>query len=463
MPPARRPNIVFVLVDTLRPDFLGAYGAKQAATPNIDALSADGTQFQHAVAAAPWTLPSVASLFTAVYPSVHKATLYGATSRPAAGRHAESVGTLNQEFVTLAEALRSAGYETAGFSANPFVTERNGFAQGFTTFDSRFASNTTAGSIVNKAFLDWLDKREKGRPFFAYLHYMDVHAPYLVHDEILNPLLAAMDKAPDKRRLEAAEVRAHPGYFAKNRQAYAGRDMHSRNGEFAEYYRTLYEGCVREMDVHIGGLIDSMRQRGIWDDCYLVFTADHGEALGEHRIWSHGLSAHQNQLHVPLILRWPGDIPRGRKVANVVRLIDLYPTLLEQLGIVVPEGIQGTSLASLLREPPSDLALCAFAEGVKNKPNERAVVRDRWKLLVRDDEELFDLDADPMELFNAAAANAAQLADLRSRLELQVAENAGRAAAVVDAPRVPIGPKELERLKRLGYIGGDDEPVDDQP
>ncbi len=466
-PAARPPNIVFILVDTLRADHLGTHGRADAQTPVIDALAAEGVVFERANATAPWTLPSVASLFTGVYPGVHDATQYElGPSRGESGMEVAGVSTLNEAFDTLAEQLQHAGYATAACSANPFIVERNGFAQGFEHFDSSFAANTTPGGVVNDAAERWLRQRDPTRPFFLYLHYMDVHAPYRVRPETLAGPLLTLDQQPDKRGLTRAELTGHPGYFAKTRQLYLRDPLHEQNAQYAEYYQCLYAGCVREMDHWLSELRQRLDALGIWRDALIIFTADHGEALGEHRIWTHGLSAHQNQLHVPMIVRWPGQVPAGRRVPAVVRLFDLMPTVLELAGAPLPQGLQAESLVALLREDSPAADRLAFAEAVKQDSSQRAVIVGEWKLLVsrqHPDGQLFHLREDPQEQRDLAAQHSERVTALRARLDQQTAANADHPRPTAQSQRAPLTPAEVQRLRALGYGGADDEEPDSGP
>ncbi len=464
---APRPNIVFILVDTLRADHLGTYGGTAAATPTVDALAAEGVVFERAQSQAPWTLPSVASLFTGVYPNVHAATQYelggarGQTRDEFAG-----VSTLAPAFDTLAEALQRAGYATAACSANPFIVERNGFGQGFEHFDSSFAANTTPGGVVNQAAEEWLRQRDPKRPFFLYLHYMDVHAPYRVRPEALASQLLALDAQTGKRLLTREELLGHPGYFSKTRQLYARDPLHEQNGQYAEYYQCLYAGCVREMDAWLADLRARLDALGLWRDTLVVFTADHGEALGEHRVWTHGLSAHQNQLHVPIMLRWPGHLPSGRRVSTVVRLFDLMPTLLELLEIDPPAGLQAKSLATILADAAGADERVAFSEAVKQDTVQRAIVQGDWKLLVSRKHptgELFYLRDDPMETTDLAQAEPDRALSLRTLLEKQIAANEAHARLAAESRAAPLTPAEVRRLRALGYGGGPEDESDSGP
>jgi len=448
---ADHPNIVFILVDTLRADRLGCYGDPRGLSPTMDALASEGVLFERTIATAPWTLPSVASFFCGYYPSVHKVTSYQEALRSA--QAAGKVRYFGEQFTTLAEVLRDNGYQTAGFSANPFVTAKFGFAQGFEHFDSSFAANTTPGRVVNAAALEWLRKRETDKPFFLYLHYMDVHDPYKADAKYVEPLVDAVRRMPDKRLLTPAERKRHGRFFGKSAVAYRDNPRHRELFRFAEYWRARYDAGVPQASAYLADLRGALQRLGLWESAFVILTADHGEALGAHRIWAHGLSAHQDQLHVPLILRWPGHLPAGARIRRTVRLFDVMPTILNLVGISPPDGIQARTLAGLIRTG-GGVETIALAEAVKQRPREKALVAGKWKLLAYPEEkryELYDLDADPGEQHDLAAVEPDQLARLRGLLERQLKENAALGRGVKEQS-AEISAQERARFQALGYF-----------
>jgi len=448
-----RPNIVFILVDTLRADRLGCHGHSGGLSPMMDELARQGVLFERAIATSSWTLPSVASYFCGYYPTVHKVTSYREAVQMSQGA-AGTVRYFGDEFTTLAEVLQANGYLTAGFSANPFITQKLGFAQGFEHFDASFAANETHGNVVNAAALKWLAQRDKSKPFFLYLHYMDVHDPYKASDKYVEPLVTAVEKMANKTPLTEDEMKRHKNYFTKSAVAYRGVPRHMRLFRYVEYWRARYDAGVPQVDQYLNELRAKLQEMELWDDAYVILTADHGESLGEHKLWAHGLSAHQDQLHVPLILRWPGKLPAGKRLPQTVRLFDIMPTLLAQLQIDVEEDLQAESLLGLIHSgaPPP---LAAFAEAVKKRPGEKALVLGQWKLLAYTDEnryELYNLDDDPTEQRNLAAEYPQRTGELRRLLDKQIEENDALGAGVTVQEAV-MTPAEFERLRALGYVG----------
>ena len=443
-PEAPLPSIVFMMVDALRADSLGVYGNTRGLTPSIDAVAARGVTFDRVIAQAPWTQPSVASLFVSRYPGVHGITEYRK------GKRAKTV-LLDDSFQTLAESLHERGYATAAFVANPWLRGKAGFAQGFEHFDAKFAKNTTPGSVINDALIAWLKRRDPARPFFVYLHYMDVHGPYDAGPEFLDVLLEAVDRLPTRQRLTKEALDAQPEYLRTTPQGRANAQRHKRLKKYREYWVARYEAGVRELDHHLADLRARLRKMGLWDQAYVIITADHGEALCEHHLWDHGHSAHHTDLHVPLILYQPGVLPAGKRVRDTVRLIDVMPTILEQLHLPVPPGMQGVSLCAHLTGQPLK-PVPALAEAVKSEPEQRALYLGDWKLMTFEDEtcRLYDLATDPLEQRDLAEQNAQRVRVLLEMLDEQVELNA-RLAEGVELEHTPLTPEQLERLRSLGY------------
>ncbi len=458
-PPARparagpTPNIVFVLIDTLRADRLGAYGDTQGLTPTLDAIAAEGVLFERAIAPAPWTQPSIASLFSGVYPGVHGVVDYQ-WACDATNGVVPKVKVFADRFVTMAELLHDRGYATAAFVANPYVLGAYGFAQGFDSFDTNFASLDTPGSELNDAAIEWLhDYRDPRRPFFLYLHYMDVHGPYNARREYREPLVARVEAMPDRQKLTDADL-VRLEYLWRRAPDENDVDRYARLSVYREYWAARYDAGVAEMDHHLADLRARLDGLGLWKDAYVIVASDHGEALFEHRHWDHGLSTHHPELHVPLILRWPGPLPPGYRVPATVRLLDVLPTLVDQLALPPVTAAQGASLMPLVVGTREASTRAAFAESVKKGPPQQALYLGPWKLIRMAGGAvamLYDVAADPLEQDNVMADQPATAAALTALLERHVAENA-RLAGGKEAEAVPLGAEQLERLKSLGYV-----------
>ncbi len=432
-PSASQPNVLLITLDTTRADRLGCYGCPDNLTPNLDSLAAQGTLFDQAISQAAVTPVAHASILTGLDPYKHGLRVL----------HGLAANRLADAQVTLAEVLKQAGYETgAVVSAFP-VSERFGLHQGFDAFDADFGAargqvsatggvNTgqaqrRAGATTDLA-LAWLESR--AAPFFLWVHYFDPHDPHLLppRDYLRNftmPPEAATDAALG--------------------------------------LRTIYDIEVRYMDLHVGRLLDSLEGTGLLDDTVVVVVADHGEGLGDHDWWTHGI-LYQEQVRVPLLIRAPGQ-PAGRRVARIVRCIDIMPTVLELSGVDstgVPM-MDGRSLVSLLGGADSGATPIAYCDSVNMLTyNFAGLMRDDkndmlfsvidwpWKLIhhrLRPDEsELYNLVDDPAELRNLLADRQDQVRRLRDELRSRDFQPRD------EAEDGPMSPEDAERLESLGYV-----------
>jgi len=447
------PDIFIILIDTLRADHLGCYGHRGGHSPNLDTIATEGVSFERAISQAPWTQPAIASLFSSHYPSVHKVINYGQACDSVL-RGAPKVVVFNDSFVTLAEVLRQAGYQTAAFVSNPFVLHEFGFAQGFEHFDASFAANSTPGSVVNDAALAWLRQRKPDRPSFCFLHYMDVHGPYEARPEFLDPLLDEVEAMPDKRKLSHEEIKKLTYLFALP-NTFTDIDRHNRLNTYREYWVARYNACIREVDNYIKSLRVQLEQMGLWDDAYVIVTADHGEALLEHGNWEHGFSVHHPEVNVPLFLRWPGVLSAGKRIRGTVQLIDLMPTLIDQLKLPKAKGLQGRSLMKEITGRQNLVEeTAAFAEGVKSGPEQNAIYLGSWKMMVIPSKrlrELYFLVDDPLEQNELSARNPQKVQELTKILQEQITLN-NLLGSAISTEKVPLTPEQQNRLRSLGYL-----------
>lgn len=418
-----RPNFVVVVVDTLRADGLSHAGHSRP-TPHFDALQQRSAWFPNAYANAPWTLPSLASLFTSQICSRHKVVIWG--------------NELGADHLTLPEVLQAAGYRTAAFQSNVLFGPDSGFGQGFDDYDVVLSPAALArkpgepfpnapASLVTKRAIAWLQQPrgdESDTPFFLYLHYMEPHTPYRC------PAGAAGGCAP-----RAADINER---------------LHAEEWEFDEDEREtivrLYDGEVARMDNALGRLLAALEEAPGRDNTWLVVTADHGEQLGERGVYLHGKSLDRREIHVPLLI----GAPDGRASVNgePVSLIDIAPTLLDLAGVDAPPSFGGRSLAPALAGEQLEFVpvVSEIFQTTENPPRHRlAVVTSDEKFLLSPGGEVsrFDLRRDPNE--------AESLPAVREDLW----RNLGPLADSIDLGSVPetpeIDPETRERLQALGY------------
>lgn len=431
------PDVVFVVVDTLRADRLGTYGNPRGLTPFLDELAMRGTRFANAYAASSWTNPSVASLWTSRYPSQHRVDRF--ESR------------LNDAEVTLAERLHGAGWSTAGFIGNLRLTRPLGFAQGFDRWAVTPSDKTATTDRLARRGMRWLARRwasswwRRGsrRPVLFYFHCMEPHSPY-------SPRRAARERLGITTDLATRT--------AVNRKLVSLHWDSLDDGEVA-ILRDLYDGDVATLDARLRVLFAALAEQGVLDHALVVVTADHGEEFREHGWMAHGFTLYEPSIRVPLILLGPG-IPAGRVVDQNVSLVDVAPTVLALLGLDAEPRFEGRSLVPLLAgaggEPVDIVVELARASAIPPTAEHRAaLVRGRAKLIARYDpsptwllNELYDLARDPGETDPVAPAVlplAAELGSVLDRRTLALAERAGLPA------RAPVADEMRGRLRALGY------------
>lgn len=331
------PNVILLVVDTLRADRLGSYGSRTSSTPNIDSLARDGILFDPVVSQASWTLPSHASLFTGLNPSRH-----GADS---------VLSTLPLRFETLAEHFQAAGWGTHAILYKPVLADA-GLDQGFDSFFNVPKVVVQADDNLRKA-LKWLDENEDRR-FFLFLHFDDPHQPYTQPAEFLDRQIEE-----HMARFQAQLPLSISSRFAKNLEPGGPKLREHKNGSalsdsFKTLSRKLYDSEVEYVDDRIGRFLKALRQRGLYEKTLIVFCSDHGESYWEHgEVFGHDANNfYEEVVRVPLIIK-PADrspFRRGQRVRAQVRLYDLMPTILEMAGLETSGlSIQARSLTPLLR------------------------------------------------------------------------------------------------------------------
>ena len=419
--PADRPNVVLIVVDTLRADHVGCYGYERDTTPNLDALAADAVRYARTFSHAPWTTPAVGALFTSQLPSTLGI------------RSVQS--PLPAEGTTLAELLQGHGFETGAFVSHSFVSSKWGFARGFDSFDEsnirgHFAVTSPA---ISDGAIEWLDDRaaQPKEPFFLFLHYFDPHFAYVAHEEF------PFGRDPDY------EGPVHGGILPER---FNDHPAELEPEDLRELIR-LYDAEIAVTDRAIGRVLDRLRSLGLYDSTIIVVAADHGEEFLDHDQLGHTKTLFDEVVRVPLIVRVPGVDPAV--VDAPVALVDVYPTLATQLGIETPADLVGQPLPTSPTGDPAAAPRAIFLETARIK-NMRAVVEDGYKLLLDRDSGrawLFNLATDPQERIDLSGRERERTAQLRRRLEQWPGE-----VPRATTPDVELSDEERERLKALGYL-----------
>lgn len=490
------PNIILIVVDTARADHLSCYGYARPTTPNIDRIAAEGVLYENAIAPAPWTLPSHASLFTGLYASRHGVH----------GRH----HVLSDRHPTLQGWLAQQGYQTLGISNNSWISASFGFHRGFHTFIQLWqyfqTSTDMAGfkralegsngqrsagnvwqifrqgnpllNVVNGVYgrffrrrysgarrtktelIKWLSTRRLAKqPFYVFINYLEPHLEYKPPRSF--DMLHAEDKATARDMLKRDQIRLAWEYIA---------GVGGVTSEEFHTLRALYDGELSYVDHRIGELCDYLETCGLLDDTLLIITSDHGENIGEHDLMDHQYCLYDTLLRIPLIIRYPRRFPPGIVVDTHVNLVDLFPTIMDVLGAEnnpVRAELQGGSLvpdslrprpfavAEYLTPQPSIEALtrkypAGRAHVLKYDRTLRAIRSEDFKLIVASDgqDELYDLGDDPDELTNVIDRRPGDAVLLRAMLDEWLASFK---PSTPDEGLVP-DPAILRRLEDLGYL-----------
>lgn len=416
------PNVLVIVVDTLRADHVSTYGYSRPTTPNIDRIGREGVVFENAISTAPWTMPSHASMVTGRYPHEHGAF----------GEHG-----LDHRLPTIAEAFRDRGFRTGGFSGNSFYfCRRAGFSRGFLHFEDYFYSvgdvlhRTVWGRIVNHfiptgilaleeiperqraeqvnaSALRWID-RDRAHPFLVFLNYFDLHDPYLPEQ----PYRSRFSKTPN------------PGGLIDT-------DYPTLSPDQLQSEVDAYDGAVSYADEQIGKMFAELQKRGLERNTIVAIIGDHGEAFGEHNLVGHRNSLYRALIHVPLIFWGPGKIPAGVRIDRPVSGASLPATVLE-LAEGRSEGLFSTpSVAELWRnsaaagnwpDPISEMERYQYTP--KSYPANcgwlKTVIDDKWQLIVSEKlpSEVYDWRSDPKENTDLADTKVGQeiMGTLRSQL-----------------------------------------------
>jgi choline-sulfatase len=430
--------LLFV-TDTLRTDALSCYGGP-AHTPQICGLAERGVLFEAAYANGPWTPPSAVSIFTGNYPTAY------VNLAPAAGE-ASSFWVSDDELL-LGEALRESGYDVRLGSGSPLVADSNAL-QGFERLPE--PAGPVDPSIAGAAKAGQYLRTRGGSPFFLLEWVMDPHAPYEARG-VLDRLEVDASRLP-----EPLEFYTNLGH----QQPLRMRDYTPRMSAYeVDVLRRLYLAEVERVDEKFGILMRELDSAGLRESTYVVFTSDHGEGFGEHRVFLHGVSFYNELVRVPLIVAGPG-IARGMRVRTPVSLVDLMPTLRDLLAVECLNDPQGRSFRRLLDDAGGEEATGHahyLAGPVRLSGGLDALVDGEYKLIamLNGSAELYHLSDDPGELRNLAAERPAVVARMRADLDRIRGEKDERwrrnFAHQTEEERLEVHEQALEGLRELGYV-----------
>ena len=421
LPPAApgSPNVLVVVIDTLRADHMALHGYSRETTPHVDAIAKQGVVFDNSISPSPWTLGAHASMLTGRYPHEHGID------------HEIALGTT---YPTLPEVFARHGYRTGGISANVFYfARRTGLTRGFIHFNDYYYSagdmfyRTLWGRVfrkyspdgprfdevftrkrapqVNRELFDWIDQ-DRSKPFFAFINYFDLHEPY----QPLEPYRKMFNHAATNAALPPIDQRIH-----LREHPYLYRLSHMSAPDF-QHEIDAYDGAAYFVDEQVGELFSELDKRGLSQNTLVVITSDHGECFGEHGLLTHWNSLYWEIVHVPLIYYWPGKIPAGVRITKTVSAVSLPATVLDLAGIKADVAFPVPSVAQLWERPGMDPSWPdPLAEVGRNLDLPevypayqgwlKAIVGPEWHLIVSEKlpPELYNWKVDPKELNNRAA------------------------------------------------------------
>jgi arylsulfatase A-like enzyme len=459
-PALDRPNIVLIVIDTLRADRVSSYGYAKPTTPRIDAFASRGVRFENAFSTSSWTLPAHASMFTGLYPIEHGAT--------------QENTRLDDRARTLAEAFGDDGYTTLGVSGNGVINANSGLTRGFSRFveawreagerpaNGWFVPKDHPNVVAVREFLrDW----DSVEPFFAFINFVEVHGPYTPPPMFRNRFLSP---ASPRRLVATAVKRGAAGYYL---------DKNSISAAEFRVLSDLYDGEVGYVDALVGALVDEFEAAGVLDDSLVVITSDHGENLGGHGHFRHVFSLYNDTVRVPLIALLPDGARAGEVRSEPVSLVDLYSTLLAAARIDSGASPQSRDiLAPDLADEPvfAEYYFPLQALGLFNSDSERhrdalapymrrlrSVQSDGWRLLWSSDGklELYNVERDPTESVDLAGSTDVETQTTRLGTSLaDFVERGGGRRPLPDAAPSSTGafrdldPETEQQLRELGYL-----------
>ena len=393
-------NVLLISIDTCRADYFSCYGHPRPTTPNIDKVAQEGVLFANAVSPIPFTLPAHSSMLTGTIPPYH-------------GVHDNTDYRLEDSNITLAEILGEKGFATGAFISAFIIDSQFGLNQGFDTYNDKFEEELSSIGInerraeeTSSLAMNWLGEH-KAEQFFLFLHYYDAHMSY-------DP----------------------PEPFAT---------------KFAD---NIYAGEIAYADYWIGHVFNKLKELGLYDSTLIIVTADHGEMLTQHKEVTHGYFVYEGNVHVPLIIKVPGQ-KKPRRIEQRVGIIDILPTVCGLLDIESPPGIQGKDLSNFLFGRGAEDERYVFCQSLQptkyNANSLLAVVNDRYKYIQTTRPELYDLIEDPQEKNNLIELHPQRARilqeQLRKILEQSVRKTGADGKAMLDEDA-------LKRLESLGYVGG---------
>jgi arylsulfatase A-like enzyme len=466
--PWNRPNVLLYMIDTLRADHASLYGYARDTTPFLKRLGAQGLVFDDCQVQATWTKPSVASLLTSLYSYTH-------------GIRRDD-DTIPQGSATLAEQLRAAGYVTASMVANPLAGRLSGLQRGFdylseweavTRYVNGKEDRATDSAAVNRVAFPWLEQH-RDEPFFLYAHVTDPHAPYqppaAFEEKFANPAeTPQFDR--DFVKLKNMVLSRGGGFGVSRALCVKGGVQPDR---FIRRAADRYDAKILHNDWRFEQLTEKLKQLGILDNTLIIVVSDHGEEFWEHGWTGHGQSLYEELARGVLLMWNPKLIPAPRRIAEPVQLIDVMPTVLDLLGLRIPDAVEGQSLSPFIKGRPfqrrGPVMTSRFAHPYsqhnellpENHIDSVALLDASWKLIYREkgkeagmnQVELYDRRADRGDTKNVALRNPREVERMMAGISRWMDTQEQVRRALSHGTKAAVDQQTMDRLRSLGYLGG---------
>jgi len=425
-----RPNVILISIDCLRADHVGAYGYQRQTTPNLDRFAEDGVVFEQAISTSSWTLPTHMSMLTGLVPSVHGATKWE---------------KLDRSVPYLPELLSEGGYQTSGVASWVYVSQIYGFERGFHVY--RVLEKPLASGVVDAALQQL--RRKRGQSHFLFMHLLDPHWPYLPPREFLERF---GPRPRDISDLQDLISRSQPPPSQKE----------------TEEIIQLYDSEIAFTDRELGRFFDELKTLELYHDSLIIVTADHGEAFYEHGHWQHSQTLYEEIVRIPLMVKWPGQGPVGRVVAQVSQ-IDIFPSILEAAGVMPPpteavslsryadangleaDGRQAISEVTWRSPQATAMKISFRTEASKFIATLSGPVGDDLAVSELREEELYDLSNDPNEQINLLPQASGDVETYHRQMR-SFLDTARAVRSTRQGQEVELDEELIERLRSLGYV-----------
>jgi len=439
----QKPNVILIVIDTVRKDHLSCYGYNRQTMPRIDDFAKDAVRFDDAIAASPWTLPSIASILTGLYPHNHQAGYAGKDPKT----NQEGLTYLSQGAITLTEVLFQNQYQTVGIFQSPFMDPGLGLNRGFEVYNWEPGDNmqTRSASEVSDLAMEWLDKtRNKSQPFFLVLHYFDPHLAYAPPPDLALPFTLKYQgkmkppfnpSEPELEKIQKGQIK-----FSKEDQS---------------FIEGLYNGELNYVDFAIGRFFDYLKFANLYDQSLIILTSDHGEEFWDHNSFEHGHSLYQELLQVPLIVRLPGGENKGLVIKERVSQVDIAGSVLACLRIeslLRPNGKSFISMPGAVVKPMASRAIIAELNRIGDPL--QALYRNEYKLILNRTTakiQVYNLAVDPQEKNNLFGKKEAFPPEMVDQFKGVAAGIAKQESEKKPLP-AKLDPNTIQKLKALGYL-----------